>query len=179
MGRVRQIRIPRRHWGVFTVVVPANFGDKKKVIWTLRNRGDTVAIPGSLDPLWQIDALEGEAGSNNTPPLLKVGTPEKEARGPGGVTAPPLRASVGAPIEVSVWAQDDGRAPTPSAAPMVTLTWFKHQGPGDVTFASATARVASAGTKSTTTARFSAPGEYILRVRANDSAVASAGHEQC
>lgn len=169
---------PRRHWGVFAVVVPANFGEKKKVTWTLRNRGDTVAISGSLDPLWQIDALEGEAGSNNTPPVLKVGTPEKEARGPGGVTAPALRASVGTPLEVSVWAQDDGRSAS-ATAPPVTLAWFKHQGPGDVTFAPATARVANTGAKSTTTARFSAPGEYILRVRATDSGVASAGHEQC
>ena len=172
---------PRRHWGVFTVVVPKNFG-AKKVTWTLRFRGDTVAIPGSLHPDWQIDALEGEAGSNNTPPVLRLGTPEKEGRGPGGVTSPPVRVSVGAPIELSVWAQDDGRAPpTTGNRPEtpVTLAWFKHQGPGNVTFAPTTARVPNAGGKSTTTATFSAPGEYIVRVRATDSGVASAGHEQC
>ena len=174
---------PRRHWGVFTVVVPANFGDRKKVTWTLKNRGETFSISGNLDPLWEIDALEGEAGSNNTPPLLKVGTPEKEGRGPGGVTSQTLRASVGAPLEISVWAQDDGRAPPATgnrAEAPVTLTWFKHQGPGDVTFAPPTARVPIAGARSTTTARFSAPGEYILRARANDaSGVTGAGHEQC
>lgn len=173
----------RRHWGVFTVVVPANFGSKK-VTWMLRSRGDSVAIPGSLDPLWQIDALEGEAGANNTPPVLKLGTPEKEGRGPGGVTSQTLRASVGLPLEVSVWAQDDGRALPSTAANRpetpVTLTWFKHQGPGNVVFAPATARVPNVGGKSTTTALFSTPGEYILRVRATDaSGVASAGHEQC
>jgi hypothetical protein len=173
----------RRHWGVFAVVVPANFGEKKKVTWTLKNRGETFSISGSLDPLWQIDALEGEAGANNTPPVLKVGSPEKEGRGPGGVTAPAIRASVGTPVEVSVWAQDDGRAaPTTTARAEVpvTITWFKHQGPGDVTFAPATARVPNAGAKSTTMARFSAPGDYILRARATDaSGVAGAGHEQC
>ena len=174
---------PRRHWGVFAIVVPANFGDKKKVTWTLKNRGETFSISGSLDPLWQIDALEGEAGANNTPPVLKVGTPEKEGRGPGGVTAPPIRASVGVPVEVSVWAQDDGRAmatTTGRGETPVTLTWFKHQGPGEVAFTPATARVPNAGAKSATMARFSAPGEYILRARATDaSGVVGAGHEQC
>ena len=63
---------PRRHWGVFAVKVPADFG-KKEVVWTLKVRGETYAIPGNLHPNWQIDALEGEAGSGNTPPVLKFG----------------------------------------------------------------------------------------------------------
>src|SRR4051812_17931574 len=75
---------PRRHWGVFAVTVPANFGTKK-VTWTLTNRGETFAISGSLDPLWEIDALVGEAGSNNTPPVLMLAG-GVEARGPGGAT---------------------------------------------------------------------------------------------
>jgi hypothetical protein len=60
---------PRRHWGVFAVRVPADFGNKK-VVWTVTDRGKTFAISGSLRDEWQIDALEGEAGSNNTPPSL-------------------------------------------------------------------------------------------------------------
>ena len=51
---------PRRHWGVFGVKVPADFG-KKEVLWTLKFRGASYAIPGMLHPNWQIDALEGEA----------------------------------------------------------------------------------------------------------------------
>src|SRR5689334_7813135 len=58
---------PRRHWGVFGVVVPANFGTKE-VVWTLTFRDVTYAIPGTLHKNWQIDALEGEASSGNTPP---------------------------------------------------------------------------------------------------------------
>ena len=64
---------PRRHWGVFAVKVPADFGDKQKVVWTVKMRGKTFEIPGSLREEWQIDALEGEAGSNNTPPVLTFG----------------------------------------------------------------------------------------------------------
>jgi len=51
----------RRHWGVFAVKVPADFG-KQTVTWTLKVHGDTFAIPGSLHPDWEIDALAGEAG---------------------------------------------------------------------------------------------------------------------
>jgi hypothetical protein len=175
---------PRRHWGVFTVTVPADFG-KQKVTWTLKNRGQSYAISGSLDPLWEIDALEGEAGSGNTPPVLKFSDDGPEGRGPGGVRATAPTTRVGAPLTLSVSARDDGKAP-PSIVSggrgetPVTLTWFKHQGPGDVTFAPATGRVPNAGGKATTTATFSAPGDYIVRVRANDaSGVAGAGHAQC
>ena len=63
---------------------------------------------------------------------------------------------------------------------MVTLTWFKHQGPGDVTFSEGSSRVPVAGAEATTMATFSAPGDYMLRVRANDaSGVSGAGHAQC
>ena len=174
----------RRHWGVFAVVVPANFGDKKKVTWTLKDRGETFAISGSLDPLWEIDALVGEAGSNNTPPVLKVGN-GPEGRGPGGSTWSGPSGTVGAPITLTISASDDGHAvPTATGTARgetpVTLTWFKHQGPGDVTFDKPTARVPNAGGTATTTATFSMPGEYIIRVRANDaSGVAGAGHAQC
>jgi len=174
---------PRRHWGVFTVVVPANFG-KKKVTWTLKNRGESYAISGSLDPLWQIDALEGEAGSDNTPPVLKLVENGAEGRGPGGITAGPISTKVGAPLPLQVWSRDDGHSAAAASTTQrdipVTLTWFKHQGPGDVTFAPSTARVPNAGGSATANATFSAPGDYIIRVRANDaSGVTGAGHAQC
>jgi hypothetical protein len=176
---------PRRHWGVFAVKVPADFGVKDKVVWTLSIRGQTFAIPGSLHPNWQIDALEGEAGSGNTPPVLKFDPSGPEGSGPAGITAGPLSASVGKPLTVTVWAKDDGKAVgniTRDGRPgaNVTLTWFKHQGPGTVTFSPPSPRVDAASTQATTTATFSAPGEYLLRVRANDaSGLAPAGHAQC
>jgi hypothetical protein len=175
---------PRRNWGVFGVKVPADF-EKKEVVWTLVFRDATYAIPGSLHPNWQIDALEGEAGSGNTPPALRFAESGAEGRGPLGITSGPLFASAGQPLVLNVWARDDGRGATSIAsagrgvpAP-VTLAWFKHQGPGTVAFEPATGRIAAAGGQATTRATFGAPGDYIVRVRANDSAVASAGHAQC
>lgn len=174
---------PRRHWGVFGVVVPANFG-KKEVTWTLTFRDATYAIPGTLHPNWQIDALEGEAGSGNTPPVLKFTETGSAGRGPLGVTAGPVAARVATPVTLEVWASDDGKGATSVAgagrgAPPLNLAWFKHQGPGAVTFQPATGRATSAGTRVTTDATFSAAGDYVVRVRANDSSVAGAGHAQC
>src|SRR5215472_12218344 len=122
---------PKRHWGVFAIRVPADFG-KKEVTWTLKVRGQTFAIPGSLHPNWQIDALEGEAGSGNTPPVLKFDAAGPEGAGPGGLTAGPLQTTVGKPTPLTVWARGSGKAIITisragrEGAP-VTLTWFKHQ----------------------------------------------------
>lgn len=174
---------PRRHWGVFTVVVPANFGEQK-VVWTLVVRGQTFAIPGSLKRGWEIDALAGEAGSGNTPPVLRFDPGGSSGSGPGGVTSGPLTIGVGAPLTLNVWASDDGKARSSIASDgregvRVSLTWFKHQGPGTVTFADPSPMVTAAN-QATTTAKFSEPGAYVLRVRANDaSGVAGAGHAQC
>ena len=174
---------PRRHWGVFAVTVPADFG-KKRVTWTLVIRGDSTAIPGSLADGWQIDALEGEAGSGNTPPRLRFTADGPEGAGPAGITGGPVSASSGRPVTIDVWARDDGSARNSVASGgrqgvPVTLTWFKHQGPGSVTFAAVSPRPDSAG-KASTTATFSEPGTYLLRVRANDaSGVVGGGHSQC
>ena len=61
---------PQRHWGVFAVTVPADFGDQATVVWTIDFRGERYAIPGRLHPDWEIDALDGEGETGNTPPVL-------------------------------------------------------------------------------------------------------------
>lgn len=165
---------PRRQWGVFTVVVPPGFDPKAKVTWTITSRGQTVAIPGSLNPDWQIDAIEGEASANNTPPALRWSASTPEGRGPGGVRGGPVDAKVGVPLALSIIATDDGATKTP-----VDLSWYTHQGPGAVSFATPTSRLTPTGGTGTTTATFAAPGTYIVRVRAGDAAAATAGHSQC
>lgn len=174
---------PRRHWGVFAVEVPPDF--EGEVEWTLKIRGETFRIPGHLKPEWVIDALGGEAGSGNTPPVLRFEEGGPKGAGPAGLEGPPRKARVGEPVTLRVWAEDDGR---PSGNVVtggredepVTLTWFKHRGPGEVSFAERSAEVPVEGGVMTTTVTFDAPGDYVLRVRANDaSGVAGAGHAQC
>ena len=97
----------RRHWGVFAVQVPADFGNER-IVWTLKIRGETFAVPGSLKRDWQVDALGGEAGSGNTPPRLKFKTNKMEGFGPAGVVADSPSVAAGVPSRISVWASDDG-----------------------------------------------------------------------
>ena len=40
--------LPRRQWGVFTIVVPKDFGTKK-LTWTIVANGETTEIPLSLE----------------------------------------------------------------------------------------------------------------------------------
>ena len=175
---------PRRHWGVFTVTVPADFGDQA-VVWTIDFRGERYSIPGRLHLDWKIDALDGEAETGNTPPVLAFAKDGPKRAGPGGPWGSPVEGVAGMPVPLSVWAWDDGRARGSIArggrtGVPVSLTWFKHQGPGDVTFEEGTATVPVEGGMATTMATFSEPGDYVIRVRANDaSGVSTAGHSQC
>lgn len=175
---------PRRHWGVFTVTVPADFGDQA-VVWTIDFRGERYSIPGRLHLDWEIDALDGEAETGNTPPVLAFAEDGPRGAGPGGPWGGPVAGVVRTPVPLTVWAWDDGRARGSIArggrtGVPVTLTWFKHLGPGDVTFDEGTATVPVEGGMATTMATFSQPGDYVLRVRANDaSGVSTAGHSQC
>lgn len=171
---------PRRHWGVFAVKVPADFGDQA-VVWTIDFRGERYSIPGTLHVDWQIDALEGEASAGNTPPVLSIDEGATKGAGPAGTWGGPIEARAGMPVELTVWGSDDGRVRIgrrPQTA--VALRWFKHLGPGDVTFSEESGEVPVDGGAMTTMATFEVPGEYVVRVRANDSSgVSSGGHAQC
>src|SRR6188472_1442868 len=61
--------LPRRQWGVFTIPVPKDFGDKK-LVWTIVANGQTTSIPLSLHPNYQVEPFE-EKGMGNTPPTLR------------------------------------------------------------------------------------------------------------
>ena len=59
------------------------------------------------------------------------------------------------------------------------MAWSKFRGPGDVTFDNAAPAVDEKTGQPTTAATFSAPGEYILRVQANDATGDGGGGFQC
>jgi hypothetical protein len=50
--------LTRRQWGVFRVVVPKDFGNKK-LTWTITANGQTTSIPMSLNPLWGGRTFQG------------------------------------------------------------------------------------------------------------------------
>ncbi len=173
--------MPRRDRGAFVITVPADFGDQT-LTWTLVSRGETLSIPGQMLRDWQLDALEG-AASGNTPPMLKFDPAGSEGKGPGGLYAAPLTVTLPYPVMLTIWRTDPerpegdrgggggrgGRGGEPAA---VTVKWVKYRGPGTVTFAEPEPTVENG--LATTTATFSEPGDYILRVLAG-----TAGGNQC
>jgi hypothetical protein len=77
-------------------------------------------------------------------------------------------------------AEEAARTPPPD----ITVTWRKHRGPGEVTFAHeriplVTKRDPNVFLEASTTATFSAPGEYVVRAQVNDTSGDGGGGEQC
>ncbi len=175
--------LPRRQWGVFMIKVPADFGEKKYA-WTIVANGQPMSVPLSLRKGYQIEPFK-DAAMGNTPPVFKFAMDGKEYTGPptGGIVTT-LEGTVGQPVTLTMWAKDDAFQDPRRRAPMtgapVTVTWTLHRGDGEVTFAEEKPKVdMDAAGKTTTTATFSRPGEYILRVQGNDSSGEGGGGFQC
>ena len=76
--------MPGRGWGLFTVTVPADFG-QNKIAWTLVANGKTTVIPASLHPDYEVSPFT-EASVGNTPPVVSF-----DEGGPTGQGPQPLR----------------------------------------------------------------------------------------
>lgn len=160
----------RRHWGVFTVTVPADFGDQT-VVWNLRVDGRVYSVPGRVtSPPYQLHGWIFP-GDTTASPLLTLDPAGRRGRGPWGVRHGPISATVGQPLPLTVWTTRD--APFRGDPRPINLRWFKHQGPGSVTFSRPVAKLEAgawrtdgAGGAVATEATFSAPGEYVLRALA-------------
>ena len=169
--------LTRRQWGVFTVTVPKDFGSNQ-LTWTLTANGATTAVPGSLNPLWELSPFHDVNG--NTPPFIGFAPTGPFVQGPRGQSTS-LVTVLPNPLTLALWVADDASV-TPGAThpitPAVVITWSKFRGPGSVTFAKDGPLVDKADFaappsttfqgKAVTTATFSEPGEYVLHALAND-----------
>jgi hypothetical protein len=172
--------LPRRQWGVFTITVPKDFGNKR-LTWTITANGQTTSVPLHLDPLWIVTPFE-DAGVGNTPPVVRFQAGGAVYTGPPRGIAQSLNGKVGQPLALTVWVTDDGKIPPesrPRQGPPASIVWSKFRGPGSITFENARPRVAMEDGKASTTATFSDTGEYILRLQANDASGEGGGGFQC
>jgi hypothetical protein len=186
--------LPRRQWGVFTIPVPKDFGDRK-LTWTIVANGHTTVIPLSVHPQYQVEPFE-EKGMGNTPPVLRFESGGPVHTGPPSGIAASLTATVSAPLPLAVWVTDKpakfsanvtrppaasgGNARERAARPDLALSWSLHRGPADVAFGNSKPAIdKTADGKTATTATFTAPGDYILRVQANDVSGEGGGGFQC
>lgn len=198
---------PGRDWGVFGVRVPADFPPDGKVYWNLVIHGRTYRIPGHLDPNWRTDASGGGA-SNAFPAELTAGG-AKGSGPMGVTAPRTLQARVGQGVDLTVGIKTHGAANSGLAAafgavggadvladqaasanvdPEViaammgggqNVTWFKHRGPGTVTFSSPGDRVTGEQGEVSTVATFDTPGDYVVRARVVGGDMPTSGHAQC
>jgi len=183
--------MPGRGWGLFTVQVPADFGDNK-ITWTIVANNKTTIIPASLKPDWEISPFI-EAAVGNTPPVLSFDEHGPSVQGPRGLIVQ-RTAKVSEPLALTAWVSDDAKFTSSSSAKPrdlgvpVTLRWIPYRAPGHVAFSADRPVVhkieraespAPFSGKATINVTFSEPGEYILLVTANDYSGEGGSGFQC
>lgn len=173
--------LPRRGWGVFTIKVPKDFGDKR-LTWTIVANGQTASIPVGVIKGYQVEPFL-EAAQKNEPPRIQFDMKAKPVLGPPVGIAATYTATVGQPLTLDAVATDGAENdpdlnPVQLKQPPINVLWSKFRGPGTVTIANARPPIGKDG-KVSTTATFSAPGEYILRAQVNDRSGDGGGGFQC
>ncbi len=160
-----ELTSPYRHyWCVFTVTVPADFGNGD-VVWTLATQGDTLSVPASLIPAYVLNEISSP-GRYAEAPFVRLEEHGEQVQGKRGVRSGPRTVAVGKPLELTAWIEH--------ARPGTWVGWTQHQGPGKVTFSVTEARVDSEKGATSTTATFDRPGRYVIRVQAiNDTEIPS------
>ena len=166
-----------RQWGVFVIKVPKDFGNKS-LKWTITSNGETQSIPLTLNPGYPITPFK-ELGMLNEPPVLKFAADGAAFTGPPTAIATTLNGAVGQPVSISVWASDVKERDKEGAAMVANLSFHKYRGPGDVKFDPARIPARQQNGMVTSNATFSAPGEYLVRVQANDESGEGGGGFQC
>lgn len=180
------------------------------VVWTLRVNEETHKVTARVGPGREPMQLDyGPRALGSVPPLLSFEEDGETGQHPAGITLDEtLTASVDQPLSITVWVTDPSERDEEALGPLyeevpIGITWFKHQGPAgsEVTFQRQTEpwvgpeedpeedvpalhpfqdRVDPEGGPSAVTATFSEPGDYVLRVRAdNFEGPDSSASDQC
>lgn len=187
--------MPHRQLGMFTVTVPKEFTAQQRLTWTITVNGRTNSIPLKLVPDYILQPFK-DIAVGNTPPLIKFAENGPTIQGPIAsiARAVAMSAKVGQPLSLPMWATDDGKYTSGSNAqprnlpPPIELDWSKYRGPGSVTFEKArpTVKILAGGPvgvefrgEASTTATFSAPGDYVLHLNVDDFSGRGSGETGC
>lgn len=173
--------LPGRQRNAFRVHVPADF--KGKYVWTLTYAGLTQTATASIDQNYSLDVGDPE------PPTIKAADATGKVNQPVTLT-PAVGPAPRPPVDpnADIVARRAGIAP-------INVWWSKFRGPGTITFGD-TPKAGPAGPTprnreqplgtfrvtctnpptaecGATTARFSAPGTYLIRVVAAERSAAN------
>ncbi len=191
--------LPGRQVGMFTVTVPKSFTPDQRLTWTLTVNGQTTSIPLRMNRDYNVSPfkIQHTATLTNTPPIVRFAEKGATIQGPIAMVARPAlerTTALSAALPLDVWADDDATyssgtgAPLKNPPPPVTVVWTHFRGTGKVTFDKARPEMQKlAGGnisepfrgKYSTTAKFSAPGEYLLHLTVNDYSGDGGGGEVC
>lgn len=102
-------------------------------------------------------------------------------------TSPAARAADAVAIvggQVIGGARTGGTGSSPAPSPDITVNWRQHRGPASVSFAETRIPLVTKGdphlfVEASTTATFTAPGEYIVRAQINDTSGDGGSGDQC
>jgi hypothetical protein len=156
----------RRRFCVFTVSVPDPQA-AESVAWTLQTRGEPLVAKATGSQYYRIDELDQPSRSVHAP-TVRVEEPAVQPDVRGRTTSLDVgivRARVGDRVPLTARIAGNQERPDLTAR----VLWTVHQGPGVVSFEEEDA-VLGGGMeiRHSTGARFSAPGEYLLRLQAVD-----------
>ena len=182
-----------RQWGVFTIKAPSDFG-ARKLAWTIVSNGFTNTITLHARTEWIVEPFED--AQKNTPPVLKFAPDGSSFTGPPVVVAAKYTATVGQPLSLTAWVTDEGpkvnvlppslsrargrgTSATAPAEPPLSVNWSLFRGPGAVKFDPVKPPIERTDGKAITSATFDTPGDYVLRLEANDSSGVGGGGFQC
>ncbi|MEQ8406807.1 MAG: hypothetical protein RKH07_00840 [Gammaproteobacteria bacterium] len=203
-GMQPEVYFPGRHHGVFAVTIPMDREDET-VWWHLISAGQELKVPGERgSSAYELDRNPRPQGS--VQPLIWFDDGQ-QGSGPEGVVAATTKTtSVGSPIALEVFTEDPSkrdRSDPRFIKPLDTrVSWYKHQGPGEVSFsehdstplvesregevlglipAPEVAVMVSGGKgPARVMASFSEPGDYLVRARLDNwKSSDSDGLDQC
>jgi hypothetical protein len=174
--------LPGRQRAAFRIHVPSDF--KGKYVWTLTYAGVTQTASASIDQNYSLDVGDPEPPTVKAPGEVaaRVGQPVKLTPVVGAAPRPPV------PANADVVARRSAGAP-------IAVWWSKFRGPGTITFGDGpqagpagptprnreqplgtfrlTCPNPPAADCGVTTARFSAPGTYLIRIVAAERSAAN------
>jgi hypothetical protein len=190
--------LPNRNFGMFTITVPKNFAPTERLWWTVTVNGVASRVGMIMSPDFNITpqraSEEAPNGKYNVPPILRFSESGPAIQSPVANIASALNktATVGVPMPVELFVEDDAlyasgtNAPMTRTPPVVEATLAKYRGPGTVkadgfhftTLKGGKPLEPYAG-KATGTVTFSAAGDYIVHVTINDFSEKGGGATGC
>ena len=192
--------LPRRRYGMFVIDVPKNFSRTDRLWWVLTVNGVTNTVPLYMHKDYNVSPFasteESPNGGHNVPPVLRFEEGGQSFQGPAITVAKAISrtATVGAPMPLNLWADDDALYSTGTSGPLtgdrppVSLMISKYRGPGPVTIADPRPKfktlkggkpMEAYSGQTSTTVTFSQPGDYLLHVTANDYSGNGGGGSVC